>query len=238
MKDGQNRKNNGGDDANGPDERLLMRFQLRIDPKRLALLGGLVLLVLTISNYLVQRSYDRLGRDLQSIYADRLVPSNYLFRLQALLVRKKLIQEHGDLNKAEKRTELANIAAEMDSLIFAYDLTYLTEEEKREWNGFRQSLTTYDSLEQQWRVSVNALTLQLSTAIDESFQQSLSWLSQLNRLQTTEGSRIKEKGLQRIHSATMQSYIRISLVVILLALGVSLIMATNARPPGREEIYN
>lgn len=212
-------------------------FRLYLDTRRKALLAALVLLVLIVSNYLVQRSYERLDRDIKSIYEDRLLPSHYLFQLQSLLLRKKLIQEHGELQTTHRQEEIRSFDQQIDSLVLAYSKTYLTKEEEQEWNMLQQTLQEYDSLEISIMRSSTAAGFANYAAIDTAFQQSLRWLAQLNELQTKEGKHLRKAGRVRIQNALLQSYIRITMVVILLTLGVSLIVAS--RPPnGGKELYN
>ena len=237
MADPKMRGRQGSDAGPAGNGKQFSRFRLYLDTRRKALLAALVLLVLIVSNYLVQRSYERLDRDIKSIYEDRLLPSHYLFQLQSLLLQKKLIQEHGELQTAQRQEEIRSFDQQIDSLVRAYNKTYLTTEEAKEWKMLQQTLQEYDSLETSIMRSSTAEGFTHYAAIDTAFQQSLRWLAQLNQLQTKEGKHLRKAGRVRIQNALLQSYIRITMVVILLTLGVSLIVAS--RPPGGgKELYN
>ena len=75
MADPKMRGRQGSDAGPAGNGKQFSRFRLYLDTRRKALLAALVLLVLIVSNYLVQRSYERLDRDIKSIYEDRLLPS-------------------------------------------------------------------------------------------------------------------------------------------------------------------
>lgn len=206
--------------------------------RRLLLISATVIAALILSNYFVQRNYQRLDAQVRSIYQDRLMPSHYLFQIQSLLLRKKFMQEHGELQAETKQQDIRNMDASIDSLIKAYEETYLTTEEEKEWQSLRKALQLYDSSEDELMSEREgdrpAASMQ---QIESSFQEALLWLSRLNTLQTKEGGLIRKSSQELIHSALLQSYVQISLVIILLAVGIALILSFPARED-RRSLYN
>jgi hypothetical protein len=210
----------------------------KLSRKRLLLISATVIAALILSNYFVQQNYQRLDAQVRSIYQDRLMPSHYLFQIQSLLLRKKFMQEHGELQAESRRQEIRNMDASIDSIIRAYEQTYLTAEEEKEWKALRQALQQYDSSEEELMGDLAENRSAASTQqIETSFQDALLWLSRLNTLQTEEGSLIRQSSQKLIHSALLQSYVQISLVIILLAVGIALILSFPARED-RRSMYN
>lgn len=219
-------------------ELLMPLIRKNLSRRRLLLISATVIAALILSNYFVQQNYQRLDAQVRSIYQDRLMPSHYLFQIQSLLLRKKFMQEHGELQAATKRQEIRNMDASIDSLIKAYEETYLTNEEEKEWKSLRKALQLYDSSEEELMSEREgdrpAASMQ---QIESSFQDALLWLSRLNTLQTKEGGLIRKSSQELIHSALLQSYVQISLVIILLAVGIALILSFPARED-RRSMYN
>src|SRR5690606_2263308 len=145
--------------------------------RRLLLLTAFVVTALVLSNYLVQRQYDRLDKQINSIYQDRLMPSHYLFQLQTLLLNKKLMQEHGELKGEISQRELTRYDENIDSIVADYEKTYLTEEETKEWKILRNALARYEDLESALTLANDASeTTLLSQRIEAQFREALSSL--------------------------------------------------------------
>ena len=206
--------------------------------RRLLLLTAFVVAALVLSNYLVQRQYVRLDKQISSIYQDRLMPSHYLFQLQTFLLNKKLIQEHGELKGVDRQQEVNAFDQKIDSIIADYEKTYLTEEESKEWEQLRNALAKYEELETALiQVDDESQTIVLAQKIEAHFREALASLARLNTLQTTEGNRIKSSSQALLSSALLQSYVQISLVIILLAIGIALLFSIPPREEKRD-LYN
>lgn len=206
--------------------------------QRLLLLIAFVVVALVISNYLVQRQYDRLDKQVSSIYQDRLIPSHYLFQLQSILLQKKLMLEHGEVKPDAALQAIHNYDLQMDSIIVDYEKTYLTEEESREWEQLRGLLARYNELESTIvRMEKDEVSPDLYLRFEEAFRSAQGMLASLNQLQTREGNRLKSDSQAILNSALLQSYIQISLVIVLLAIGIAILFSIPAKGD-RRELYN
>ena len=209
----------------------------KVSRRRLLLLTAFVVAALVLSNYLVQRQYVRLDKQISSIYQDRLMPSHYLFELQTLLLNKKLIQEHGELKGDGRLQEINAFDLKIDSILINYEKTYLTGEESKEWDQFRNALAGYEELEAAIIQLEGNEAEPLAQRIEQQFRDALSSLARLNTLQTTEGNRIKASSQALLSGALLQSYMQISLVIILLAAGIALLFSISPKEEGKEK-YN
>ncbi len=93
---------------------------------------------------------DQLVSSFETMYADRLVPASEIFHMSNLLYeRGRLMEEyrlHG--NPGLTRENLTANGEEMDSILQAYEKTYLVQEETRHLPKYKEALSSYHRIEQ------------------------------------------------------------------------------------------
>lgn len=192
-----------------------MKAGLQTLPKRRLLLGlFIIFVIMLLNNFSSRKSYLDLEENMTSIYHDRLMPATYLFRLNDLLYQKQLFHlSEGALVSEQIKTW----NRQMDSIIRAYEKTYLTVTETTYWKDFRQYLNAYNALE----TSAKAATTQ------EDFLHPLSGaltaLRQLNELQTMEGNVLQRESEVIVKQSVVKFYLEISLLLILCIMALVLV---------------
>lgn len=183
--------------------------KLRYKTKIGILLGSLLALLL-LNNIAGQNSFARMQRDANSIYADRLMPSTFLFD-----IREALYQERMDLtsgtNGAEIAASLNQHRENINSLIARYEQTVLTPQEKKEWSALKKNLGAFHS------------TKTWTEQSSQQFDKAIATLNNLKAIQAGEGA-ILQKDLSRVSMAsTFRSYAEMALLIIIGGITLSLI---------------
>lgn len=182
------------------------------EKRKLVLLLLVILTFALLNNFFSRRYYDRLDRNMSSIYEDRLMPTSYLFRLSDHLYQKKLLLQD-ILGNVSIAAALDSHNQAINGIIEAYAKTYLTEKEEEYWNGFITSLERYNEAEAV-RLGQTGSTV-ISRALSVNFLEALSVLNKLNELQTVEGLKLQDDSKSLIHSTKMGAYLEVSLLFIL-----------------------
>lgn len=182
------------------------------EKRKLILLLLIILFFALLNNYFGRRYYDKLDKNMSSIYEDRLMPTSYLFRLSDHLYQKKLLLQDL-LHGISVATALDTHNRAINEIIDAYSKTHLTENEKEYWGSFISSLDKYNRAEaDQLQSSGNT---GLSRTLSITFLEALSVLNNLNELQTVEGLKLQDESKSLIHSTKMGAYLEVSLLFIL-----------------------
>ena len=196
---------------------LKLRYKTRI-----GLLLALLLLVLVLNNIAGRANFNEIEKTAQSIYADRLMPSTYLFEMRAHLDGERAMTSftQSDPN-AQRRHSMYRSA--MAGLIDRYEKTELTKEERREWNAFKQHLQQLE------------MNRQSSTGFARHYEASLKSLDHLSIIQAGEGKQLRASVAAISSSSTLLSYFEIAIILIIGGITLTLIGASKSileqRPP-------
>lgn len=195
----------------------------------------LLVIVMTIvaSNVLEKKFMTDMGKSISSIYKDRLVPSAGLFHINDLMFTKRLLLEEYLLDadvqsRQEVSRQLQICNARIDSLLQAYELTYLVEEEGRKLKDFKHMMRTYNGLEALY-LSASPPQEHLrsyTTRMGPLFKQMHGELMSLSRIQTAEGRALLEGSQVITGNASLISNLQIAMVVVI-ALAVQALLRNS-----------
>lgn len=169
----------------------------------------IILLIILLNNLSGRKDYANLDKNISSIYADRLMPSNYLFRINDHLYQKRLLRHEHDQTTDETTTLLAAHNTNIDKLIKEYEATYLTKTEKEHWLNFKQNIVAYNKNELKEYSTIN------NELLNKSFDNCMLALQQLNTIQATEGKQLQVSSRAILGGSLIGSYLEISLLFIL-----------------------
>jgi hypothetical protein len=200
------------------------------------LLGG-VMLAIILGILLSRRNIDGINKAVSSIYQDRLIPATSIIYLTENLYSKRLSLEKLVLSEDKSRVVQVGILlerhnGEIDSLIKAFEKTYLTRREAQVLGDFKNKMEVYGRLEKK------ILSVQLSgdpqsgkILFEEAgaltFQKALGDLNELAKIQSVIGGELIRKSENDYAGFTLMSFLQLSLAIIV-GLFI-LIMINNAR---------
>lgn len=174
--------------------------------------AGFALLVLLLMMVLVifahKNNLSKLQHSLSSIYSDRLVAGNYLYKLSHEIYKKKL---HLD--------EVGNIYSEQNDsiqkIIHQYDQTLLTAEESSLLASLKSDLKFSNRLENQIR---NSSSIQIKDSLESELGNQydiiLHDLDGLTSIQLSEGQKLTAESNRIVASDNITSRLEMALLII------------------------
>ncbi|MHA4844214.1 MCP four helix bundle domain-containing protein [Flavitalea antarctica] len=172
-----------------------------------ALLCSVILL-----EYSTQSHFDDLDHQMSSLYRDRLMPANYLMRLNDQLHKKQRWQmDHVSDKIPDKNLKVCNDS--ISALITLYQKTYLTQAEAKLWSTFKDDLRTYNAAEANMSFASDRSSLQQK--MHSSFDEAINTLSSLSELQTQEGYKLQRQSKSILNGNFLQHMLEVSLLFVI-----------------------
>lgn len=190
------------------NEYLKLRYKTRV-----AFLLAIVLVCLLVNNIVGHESYDKLEQSATSIYADRLMPSTYIFGISELLFREQALVRSGMGDLASGQLQMHKDA--INDLITKYELTSFTGEERKHWNIFKTNLASLHR------------TGSYGDAYQRHFEQTLRSLNALNTIQAKEGEHLNANVHTLVGRSSLRSHLETVLLIIIGGLAVQLIYSSK-----------
>lgn len=187
---------------------------------------AVILIVVLLGNFIERNSYTTLDDSIVSIYKDRLEVSQFIYEISNSLYQKRLL-----LSETENTTSttIAQVNAHNDNIfeqVRKYEETVLTKEEKNKWASFKNSLSEYNSLEQQW---LNSPAKGNFALVASQFNTTTGYLDALSSIQVGEGHHILQDSHSMVNNRLVFSSFEISLLIILGIFSLIIISATDTR---------
>lgn len=172
----------------------------------------LMIVMVLLTNFSDRKDYDHLDETVSSIYHDRLIPSGYLFRIAHHLYVKNGVLEQLKENSVTAQNALRDNNFELKKLIVDYEKTYLTPDEKRTWNSFKSTLTSYNDLEQSYTSDASSVSAaDLTNTLNKlEFQ-----LQQLNEIQALEGKKLRSDSARIIDDTRLNAFLEMALLFVI-----------------------
>ncbi|MCA6074642.1 MCP four helix bundle domain-containing protein [Fulvivirga sedimenti] len=181
--------------------------------RKLKLLAALMLVFLLVlaTNMMDNHHFEVVKKTLKTVYEDRLVAKNYIFRMSAQLKHKELAIMTGDEEHIPEVLTTANDSLQI--LMDLYSGTKLTSREAGLLRDVRDKLATLEKVENQWE----AMDDSLRNDVTKQYQEIESLLAKLSEIQLTEGKRQIEYSNRAIANSDLISKIEIG---VLIAIGL------------------
>lgn len=203
-----------------------MKQFISLKEKRIAAIVLFVVLVgIGLNQLWHEKEYAQLGKNMASLYQDRLMPSGYLFEISDHLYQKKILHMNEATSAEALKPQLEKHDVAVKQLIDAYEKTYLTKDEQQYWKAFVTSLAEYKTVEQNWRAGSNSLVHE--QLLEKYFQQAQTALSNLNDVQAKEGSLLQRNSKAIINHTVIQSYLQIAMLVVIAIIAAILLLARD-----------
>jgi len=172
--------------------------------------------------YSTQRHYKDLDNNVSSLYLDRLMPANYLLRINDQLHQKQRWQFDKTNGKAVDPAALTRANDSISVLRTMYEKTYLTPAEKTLWASFTANLAGYDHAEAKFRQNPGDPAQQEQLMV--FFDASISTLAGLSDLQAVEGEKIRRNSKTILSGNFLQHMTEISLLFLIGLLAINWVL--------------
>jgi preprotein translocase subunit SecG len=199
-------------------------FVIQQKLKAALLLGGIMVLII-LATLLSRRNMEGIGKSFSSIYQDRLIPATTIIYLTENLYGKRLSLEEYLLsseidNKDEVKLKLNAHNEDIDSLISAFEKTYLVDKEAKSLIAFKHEVRQYALLE------ASVLKLCSEGAAKEgkalfvgtgakTFKKTVANLNELASIQSDIGKDLMKESKSDIASFGIISFLQIAFAVVI-----------------------
>lgn len=204
-------------------------FQIRNKFKICCVLIVIIVLVL-LNNLRSRKNISRLDESVSSIYQDRLLPATYLYEISNRLYQKRLmLEEKAGLPEDWMARKTAR-DGEIDSLVQAYDSTYLTKNEQTLWLRFKEQLQRYSRLESAsftLATGPGGLSVDGEVSLDEGFRQTVTLLNNLTEIQVGEGKNLQTGSHNIASGSVLSSHLEMTLLIVLGVMAVILLSMSD-----------
>ena len=173
-----------------------------------ALLCSVILL-----EYSTQSHYDELDQQMSSLYQDRLMPANYIMRLNDQLHKKQRWQMENAMGKRPEQ-ELKKCNDSVSTLITLYQQTYLTLPEKKLWSAFKKDLQVYNEAEASLLLAPAQVIASktMNTSFDEAI---INIIPSLGTTGTRKGISSKGRSKSILNGNFLQHMLEVSLLFLI-----------------------
>jgi hypothetical protein len=202
---------------------------------KLALLLAILTLILLASNIFERRNASHIDHCFESMYADRLLPSAYIFHLtHHFYQRRLLLQSHltqrNALSHRECQAQIEAHAHTMDSLISDFEKTYLVGNEEQILTDFKRELASYHHFEQNLMGSEPDFIHPEATdeRLVRLFDLTLKELTALSHIQLSVGKHLLDDSHSKAANSRLLTTLELALLVVV-ALLVQLLVLTSRK---------
>ncbi|GEO06580.1 hypothetical protein AAE02nite_42440 [Adhaeribacter aerolatus] len=206
----------------------------------------LLAVVVTIlgSNFLEKKFFTDINQSVTSIYKDRLIPAAELFHANDIMYKKRLLLEKYLVNPAQQdygavKKQLAGLNTQIDSIILAYETSYLVDEESASLHHFKTSVRQYNQLEEQHLA--NAATSALNTydkKMEPLFYAIHQDLVQLSSIQTSVGKELLNGSKNISSGAYLVSNLQTAVVVVIMIVVYALLLSSRSLIPKKFQKFH
>jgi len=189
------------------------------------------------SNFLEKKFFTDINQSVSSIYNDRLIPAAELFHANDIMYKKRLLLEKFLATPVLQpvgtiQEQLAVYNAQIDSIVLAYEDTYLVNEESIRLQHFKKSVYQYNQLEAKYlakagEFSPDVYEKRLAPLFIDIHQD----LVQLSSIQTSVGKDLLH-GSQNISSGVnLLSNLQMAVAVIIMLVVYTLLLSARSLVP-------
>lgn len=186
-----------------------MHFSYFVQQKlKLASALAIILIIVLANNRLQNNNLTELGETFSSVYKDRLLVENYIFKMaNATQEKKYLLTEFDSKDVQVIKNEINTINAKMDSVISDYQKTYLTINENTIFKDYLENNAQLRIMEQDPKLQFSQLT--------KLYDKNVEMLTELSKIQMIEGEALYHNSQSIVTSNASISYLELGLLIIL-----------------------
>jgi hypothetical protein len=215
-----------------------MKWSFVIQQKlKAAILLSVIMLLVVLNSVVSKLNIQGIDESFDSIYADRLIPAIDIVYLMENLYNKRLVLEKHLLLTTESSTTdtkrlLYGYDQKIDSLITAFEQTYLVEQESKSFKALKTRIDEYAVLEKS--------ILSLSTAGHKDkgwelfegngaavFHNTITRLNELTNIQSIVGKELMKSSKSDVSISNFYSTLQIVLAIVIGGIILSLIQSSK-----------
>jgi len=174
-----------------------------------------VFLLVVATNRMDSSHFAIVKKNLRSVYDDRLVAKNYLYKMSRLLQEKKNIIYSQDIEKIREVNRSANDS--INTLVGLFSETRLTQKEARHFESLQNNLNSLyqqEQLMQDGELVIEA-EAQLLETTGSQYENLFTDLDVLSEIQLEEGNRKIQLSERAIGTSDLMSWLEIGILIVI-----------------------
>jgi hypothetical protein len=197
----------------------------------------IIIVAVLLNNLYNRKKMEDLDKSITSIYQDRLLPATYLFAISNRIYESRMLVTDTLHQNDSLVNRLQVLKMETDSLIKAYDHTFLTSNEEVSWNQFKTNCNQF------WEVvgenlSIDIRSLEKDQWVQEAFNQTMHELIALTDIQIGEGKLLHSGSHILVNDSLLSSKLEMALLIVLGLIALILLsIADNQMLPKNDHDY-
>lgn len=206
-----------------------------------ALLLTIIVLVILAGSFWERSLFTTINNSFLSIYKDRLIPAAEMFHVNDLMYHKRLLLENHLSktvdNQSNLQAQLAVHNARIDSILAAFETTYLVDEESSALEHLKNRIDEYNRLEQQYLTEAFS-DAEYEQKIIPVFEAVNHDIIQLSNIQTQVGQQLLRGSETAFGSASLVNYLQMGMVVIIALLIQALLLTSKSAVPKKPQNFH
>ncbi|MEP1035551.1 hypothetical protein [Ekhidna sp.] len=175
---------------------------------------AVVFLLVLATNRMDSNHFIIVQKSLTTVYEDRLLAKDYIYKISRQLQIKKNIIYNGDMNQIEWTINMANDS--IDVLVYKFSQTELTETEALRFESFQNNLNELNKLEQNLsQVELINEELPSLNVREDRYSQLYEELDILSKIQLDEAKREISHSTRTINASNLISRLEIGALIII-----------------------
>ncbi|QLG44952.1 MCP four helix bundle domain-containing protein [Costertonia aggregata] len=162
------------------------------------------------SNRLNRRNFSTVEHTVDSVFEDRVVAQEYIYRLNNLFHKKEMLLALTPLEKNNVR-----VTAKIKKLFSDFEMTRLTSEENMQFANLKKNYTKLQDLEESFFKSQNTLDIKTKEAMIGVLRKISENLDKLSEVQLSEGRKLTQLSKKSLHMNQLLSKLEVAFLIII-----------------------
>ncbi len=186
--------------------------------------------VFFIVNRIENNKITELGQSMNSVYEDRLLVENYIFRLSSLLYEKKILLDHcAATNETDENIKLLNQQNQAIALLVKnYEHTELTEVEASLFTDLKTELHHIQHQEREYLKSAPENEEARVMLLSAYFQKANLLLNDLSNVQISVGKLANERSKEIVAGSSLLTRFELAILIVVALLINALVFSSRS----------
>ncbi len=200
----------------------------------------LSMIILLLCGVLVERHFfSQVNKGSASIYNDRLIPSTAIYHLSDHIAQRRLIllsvTQAGAADIGKIRQQLSYHQQQEDSIITAFEQTYLVEDESISLEHLKANLGVYNQMESNM---LHTTSEGDGPELASQYQKLRDELMKLSNIQTRVGQKIHNENERLTSNADVVSQLLVVVLIITCLIAQAFVLASKSIIPKVRQKHN
>ncbi|WP_176214637.1 MCP four helix bundle domain-containing protein [Reichenbachiella faecimaris] len=213
-----------------------MKWTYSIKQKFKAAMSLAMVFLLVLATNLIDRNhFTELQESFSSVYKDRLLVENYIFKLSGLIHQKHMLLHHSEASEWSAKNQI-QINEAIDTLLMAYEKTKYTIIETQLFEEFKAELMQIKNLERLYYA--DSTSSEMISEIKNKQLQLMTLLEGLSNVQIEEGERLINESNSVINTSHSISRIEIVILIVIGIFAQALVLTSKTLKPKKPQNFN